>query len=100
MSLTNPNLRHLHHLPLTQYLEERWAFVAEEQRTNLGDSFDLRFTSIFSHCTGETTYSRRRYLSAYRTDLALRNIFIDVESGAINGVLDRDQAESAPVEAA
>lgn len=34
------------------------------------------------------------------TDLAPRNIFIDVQSGAITGVLDWDLTENAPVEAA
>ena len=30
------------------YLEERWSFfVAEEQRKNPGDTFDLRFTTAF-----------------------------------------------------
>jgi Phosphotransferase enzyme family len=36
----------------------------------------------------------------YHVDLAPRNIFIDVESGSVTGVLDWDRAESAPVEAA
>jgi hypothetical protein len=89
---------------IRNYLEERWSFfVAEEQRRNPGDTFDLRFTSGFRAAMNilpipDADIPARIVL--HHTDLAPRNIFIDIQSGAITGVLDWDLAESAPVEAA
>lgn len=89
---------------IRNYLEERWSFfVADEQRKNPGDTFDLRFTSGFRAAMNmlpipDADIPARIVL--HHTDLAPRNIFIDMQSGAITGVLDWDLAESAPVEAA
>ena len=89
---------------IRSYLEERWSFfVAEEQRRNPGDTFDLRFTSAFRAAMDilpipDADVPAR--IMVHHTDLAPRNIFIDTRSGEITGVLDWDRAESAPVEAA
>ena len=89
---------------IRNYLEERWSFfVAEEQRRNPGDTFDLQFTSGFRVAMNilpipDADIPARIVL--HHTDLAPRNILIDVQSGAITGVLDWELAESAPVEAA
>jgi len=86
------------------YLEERWSFfVAEEQRRNPGDTFDLRFTSAFRAAMDKLPIpdaDTPARIVLHHTDLAPRNIFIDAQSGAITGVLDWDLAESSPVEAA
>lgn len=65
--------------------------MAEEQRRNPGDTFDLRFASAFRAAMDklpipDTDTPARIVL--HHTDLAPRNIFIDVQSGAITGVLD------------
>ena len=85
------------------YLEKRWSFfVAEEQRRNPGDTFDLRFTSAFRAAMNKLPIpdvDTPARIVLHHTDLAPRNIFIDTQSGAITGVLDWDLAESSPVEA-
>jgi len=89
---------------IRNYLEERWSFfVAEEQRKNPGDTFDLQFTSGFRAAMNilpipDADIPARIVL--HHIDLAPRNILVDVQSGAITGVLDWELAESAPVEAA
>jgi aminoglycoside phosphotransferase (APT) family kinase protein len=89
---------------IRDYLEERWSFfVTEEQRRNPGDTFDLRFTSGFRAAMNILPIPDADIpacIVLHHTDLAPRNIFIDIQSGAITGVLDWELAESAPVEAA
>lgn len=84
------------------YLEERWTFfVAEEQLKNPGESFYVKMTADFRAAMGKLPIpDTPARIVLYHTDLAPRNILIDTGSGAITGVLDWDDAESAPVEAA
>ena len=77
--------------------------MAEEQRRNPGDMFDLWFMTAFRIAMDKLTIPDTDTpvcIMLYHTNLVPRNIFVDTKSGAITDVWDWDLAESAPVEAA